>query len=528
MQRERKILSVKMIDKKKIPQFDNRRIAKNTVALYVRMLFLVIVSLYSSRVVLHALGIVDFGIVNVVGGLATLFVFFRSSLSNISQRYLTIEIGRDNKEGVARIFTLHFTIYIIIAIITIFVAEVIGYWFIVNKLVIPQERLSAALWVFHFMVIGLAVTILSVVYDSLLIAHENIKIYTVVGVVEGSMKLVIAVLIENALCDKMILYQGLLLFVAICVFIYYANYCKKHYEECRVKLYWEKQKVRESFSLVSWNALSSIIWLVNEEGINILINLFFGPVINAARAISYQVSSHINSFGNNLLVAIQPQMVKSYAIGDSEKMLNLFYSGSKYSSFMLWIFILPMVLCIDLILKLWLYEVPEHTSSITIWVLIFHFLNNLFLPIQMLLIAAGKLKRYVLIGGSSFLMACPIAYFLLRMGAEPEIAFVCVVVARIIFGVISFLILQKYIKISLVDYSKKVILPICIVVLLTLITGLLLCAIFVESLLNDIFIVVFVTIINGMTIYLFGLNKIERKTVGQFIKKYINVNGGNL
>lgn len=431
------------------------------------MLLLMLVGFFTSRIVLDKLGVVDFGIQNVVGGLASMFVFFRSSLSNVTQRYLNIELANDDIKAARNVFCQHQTLYIFMAIGVIILAETIGLWLVCNKINIPQERYHAALWVYQFTIVSLAVTLLSVVYESAIIAHEDMKIYSYVGIYEGIAKLAIAYIISVIPLDRLITYSFLLQAVSISVILYYMHYCSKYYKECHYHFIWNRKRIRDAFSMISWNTIGTAVWAINDQGINVLLNMFFGPAVNAARGIAFQINNAINNFGNNFYVAVRPQLVKSYATKNFDYLYKLFFSSSKFSVYLLWIFCLPVSLCIDTILNLWLKEVPPHTSSFTVLILLFSLVNTLNNPIWSLALAVGKLKWYILIGGAVFLMTFPISYVCLKSGCVPESVFVVNIIVRTVYIFVVINIIKRYVHLSISRYLSDVILPVALVVIIS-------------------------------------------------------------
>lgn len=497
--------------------YNKNLIIKNTFFLYVRMILLMCISFYTSRVVLHSLGEVDFGISNVVGGLASSFVFFRSSLANVTQRYLNIELGKNSNDGATRVFCLHLTIYIVLALVVLFFAETLGLWFVRNKLVIPDDRMDAATWVFHFMTISFAATIISVVYDSVLIAHENMKIYSYIGVVEAILKLGVAYIISHVLFDRLILYQFLIFCIAIGLLLFYAWFCHRNYSECRFKFYWNKKEVNQTFSMVGWNTVGTFVWAVNDQGINILLNLFFGPVVNAARAISFQLSSVIGNFGENLQTAVQPQIVKSYAGNDNQTVISLFMKSSKFSVFLLWFFCLPVILCIDNILEFWLGEVPEYSNVFCIWTLVFFLINAINRPVWTLVLASGNLREYVVWGSLVYFMAFPASYLCLQNGCSPVSVFVCVVVARIVYCVVTFFIVQKYIHIPLTLYARQVLFPVLTVVGISWIVGYSVILLSPSTVAHNVLVAIFSWIVYAALLLTIGIDSNERDMVKHFL-----------
>lgn len=442
---------------------NSKRIVKNTLFLYFRHLFIMFVSFFSARIILDKLGVVDFGIQNVVGGMAGLFAFFRSSLSNATQRFLSIALGKGSEEELQKTFKQHQSIYIVIAVIALVLLETIGIYFFWYKLVIPENRMGAAFWVFQFTAASLCVTLLSVVYDAVLIAHENMKVYSYVSIYEALAKLAVAYGIAISPVDRLISYAFLLFCVALSIRAFYTFYCKKYYKECSFSFLWDKQEIKKTFSFISWNFLGTAVWAINNNGIDVLLNLFFGPVVNAAKGVASQVSFAITNFSNGFLVSVQPQLIKSYAANDNEYLYALFFKSSKYSFLLLWFFCFPFFFVIDDVLEIWLKDVPNYANSFVFLILVYALVNSLNQPIWTLAQAVGKLKAYICIGSAVFLMVFPISYVLLRLGFSPNSVFQTNIVVRVFYIVTVFIIVKKYIYLSARRYCKETLLPIMIV-----------------------------------------------------------------
>lgn len=438
---------------------NNKRIAKNTFFLYIRMMTLMIITLYTQRVVLDKLGIEDFGIYNIVAGLTSMFTFFSTSLANATQRYLNIELGRNDKAGARKVFSQHILIYIGFTLIVFIAAESFGLWFIKNKLVIPPDRLTSALWVFHFMVLSVCVTLLCIVFNSVIIAHENMKVYSYIGIVEGVAKLAIAFIISAINFDRLIAYSALLAFVVVAIQMYYSLYCLKHYDECKIRLRADISFIKQTFGFISWNMLGTVIYMLKDQGLNILLNLFFGPAINAARAISFQISSAVTSFSNNFFMSVRPQMVKSYASDNTVYFIKLFFYSTKYSLFLIWLFCLPTMLCIKDLLTLWLKEVPAHTDTFTVWVLADITLATMTNAPWTAILSVGKMRRYVLFGNGTLLLIFPISYLFLTLGNDALSVFIIIFIIRILQVVSVVTISNQYVKFGILAYFKKVIQP---------------------------------------------------------------------
>lgn len=506
----------------KLESQKSKQLLKNTLFLYLRMLFVMGVSFFTSRVVLDKLGVVDYGIQNVVGGMAIMFIFFRSSLSNASQRFFSIAIAHGDFKLARKSFCQHQTIYIALTILVVLFAETIGLWFVTNKLIIPPNRLDAALWVYQFVLISLVLTLLSVVYDAVLISHENMRIYSFVGIYEGVAKLIIAYLISVAPFDRLIFYAMLTMLVALSIRIFYGIYCKKKYAECQFGFAFEKQSIKQTATFISWNFIGTAVWAVNNQGIDILLNLFFGPVINAAKAIASQINSVITNFTSNFFVSVQPQITKSYANNDFDYLMKLFYASSKYSFFLLWFLCLPIMLHIDFLLGIWLKDVPEYAPIFAKLSLGYSLINVLTNPTWAVARAYGDLKKYICIGSFVFLMSFPIAYLLLRKGMPPTSVLITNMIVRFIYVWVVLFIIKKYIPLSIPTYFKSVVLPIIGVIF---VSGTL-CLIINASKQDDVFFDSCVygimdIIIAFICIYFVGLNHNERSILLKTLKKRI-------
>lgn len=443
---------------------NSKRIVKNTLFLYLRHLFIMFISFFSARIVLDKLGVVDFGIQNVVGGMASLFTFFRTSLSNATQRFLSIAIGRQSEIEALNVFKQHQSIYIVLTATLLFLFETIGLYFFYHKLVIPQDRLNAAFWVYQFTVISLCVTLLSVAYDAVLVAHENMKIYSYIGIYEAIGKLLIAFAIAYSPVDRLISYAFLLTCIAVSIRIFYTFYCKRYYQECSFHFLWNKKEVKDTFSFISWNFIGTAVWAINNNGIDILLNIFFGPAVNAAKGVANQVCFAITNFSNGFLTSVQPQLIKTFAAKDFDYLYVLFFRSSKYSFLLLWLFCFPFFFVIDDILNIWLKNVPNYASSFVFLILLYSLVNSLNQPIWILAQAVGKLKWYICIGSGVFLMVFPVSYLFLNMGFTPNSVFKVNIVVRILYLITVFMILRRNVYISCRRYFKESLRPIFLVV----------------------------------------------------------------
>ena len=350
---------------------NNKRIAKNTLLLYFRMLLLMVVSLYTSRVTLAALGVEDYGIYNVVGGVVAMFSMLSGSLSAAISRFITFELGRGDKERLKTVFSTSVNIQIGLAIIIMVLAEIGGVWFLNCKMNIATERLLAANWVLQCSIITFMINLISVPYNAAIIAHERMSAFAYISILETVLKLLVVYLLYVTLYDRLIVYAVLLCLVAIALRLIYGIYCKRNFEECTYHFIYDKSILRSMTGFAGWNFIGVASGALRGQGVNIVINLFCGAAVNAARAISFQVNNAVNSFASNFMTAINPQITKSYASGNYGYMMQLIFQGARLSYYLLLFISLPLILEADTVLKLWLEEVPEHTTLFVQLILVF-------------------------------------------------------------------------------------------------------------------------------------------------------------
>lgn len=446
---------------------DNRRIVKNTIFLYSQTLFTLIIALYTSRVILDALGVEDYGIYNVVGGISMSFIFLSSTLSNATHRYLNFAIGENNTQKVGQIFNQNLIIYFIYALVSILLVELVGGWLVNNELTIPSERIEAANWVLHSTSITLFITIITSVYESVLISRENMKVYAYIGIYDAFTKLLIAISLNYVTFDKLKIYSLLVVLAIISSKIFLISYTSSKYSETRLKFYWNKDLFKEMFKFSGWTLVGALTFLLNDQGINILLNMFFGPVVNAARGVSVQVKSAITSFSAGSITAMRPQIVKTYAANELEEYKSLIFNCGKYSFFLLWMICVPVLFRIDSLLDLWLKEVPMMVDDFVLWLLIFSLINTLCDAFWQGVQAVGKIKKYIIIGNMIYVLAFPISWLAFKLGASPIIAYQVIAIIRLIYLIVVFNIFRQYVYISVNEYFNKVIFPIFKTVLLS-------------------------------------------------------------
>lgn len=503
---------------------NNKRIAKNTLLLYVRMLFIMAVSLYTSRIVLNALGVEDFGIYNVVGGVVAMFSMLSGSLSAAITRFITYELGTGNRENLKKIFSSSVTIQIALALLIVLLSEVIGVWFLNIKMNIPEERMTAANWVFQFSILTFVVNLISIPYNASIIAHERMSAFAYISILEAIGKLAIAFLIVISPMDKLIIYAVMMCGVALVVRFAYGAYCKKHFEECTYHFIFDKDLLKRMFGFAGWNFIGTSSAVLRDQGGNIIINLFFGPVVNAARGIAFQVNGAVLGFVNNFMTALNPQITKSYATGDRNYMMTLISQGARLSFYMLLILSLPVFINVHYLLILWLKTVPVHTDFFVQLILFFALSESLSNPLVTAMFATGNIRNYQLVVGGLQLLNLPLSYLLLKFGSYPEAVFMVAIVISQLCLAARLVMLRKMIGLSICAYLKHVYLNVFKVMLLSAILPIL-ASIYIsqiEPLLRFVLLSVIAIVSTCLIIYYVGFNKAERVFLSRKLKKIIN------
>ncbi len=439
---------------------NNKRIAKNTIALYIRTLITLAVGLFTSRVVLNVLGVDNFGIYNVVGGVVGMFNIVTTSLSQSISRYLTFELGRNNKERLRVIFCTSVNIQILMSLVIVILAEAIGVWFLNNKMNIPLERLYAANWVFQFSILAFIVNLISVPYNAALIAHEKMKAFAYVSILEALMKLIIAYLLYVSFMDKLITYAFLLLMVSVIIRIVYGQYCKRNFEECKYSFIFNKKLFSDMSKFAGWNFLASTAYIFNTQGINIISNMFFGVAINAARGIATQVDGITRNFVCNFTTAIRPQIVKSYSVGNTKYMNRLVCSGAKYSYFLMLFFALPFMFEAETILQVWLKLVPDHSPTFIRLTMIVSLVWLLGDTMYTSIMAIGKLKKYMIYETCITCLVFPVSYFAFYFNMSPDSAYIIYAFAYILLLLLRLWYLKRVEHFPIGFFLKAVIYPV--------------------------------------------------------------------
>ena len=436
---------------------NNKRIAKNTLLLYVRMLFTMAVSLFTSRVILNTLGVEDYGIYNVVGGIVTMFSVLSGSLSSSISRFITFELGKGNIERLKTIFSTGVNIQLGMSVLIIIIAEAVGIWFLNTKMNIPADRMVAANWVFQCAILTFVLNLLSVPYNAAIIAHEKMSAFAYISVVEVSLKLIIVYMLMISPFDRLKTYAVLLLLVGAVIRFIYGYYCKRHFEECTYHFILDKPILKEMTGFAGWNFLGNGAYMLNTQGVNILMNLYFGVAVNAARGVATQVDAALKQFVNNFTTAVNPQITKSYAQGDLDYMHILVCRSAKFSAFLMMFFAVPIILETNTILTIWLKTVPDYAVIFLQWIIISSFMDTVLAnSLVTSMFATGKIKRYQIIVTTVGCLVFPLSWIAFKLGFEPQVGYILYFIIYTILLFVRLYLLKDMVKLPVMMYIREV------------------------------------------------------------------------
>lgn len=487
------------------------RIAKNTLYLYLRSLFVLIVSLYTSRVVLQELGVDDYGIFNVVGGVIGMLEFIRATMQSTFQRYFNVGMETVDMYRLKKIFSTSLSIQLVITIVFILAAETIGLWIVSSQLIIPACRVNAAMWVYQVSIVACSLTFLSTPFCAAITSYEKMGVFAAISMVDAVLKLLICYFITISPFDKLIFYSILLLSINIFDFLLYFLYSLRKLPLTTLRTSWDGNNVKDMLSFSSWTVIDTLAGTLKTQGLNIILNLFFGPVVNAARGIAAQILNAIMQFTNSFQTAFRPQLTKSYASGDRVYMENLYYSATKFSFFLMYVMSLPLIIETPTILSIWLgNNVPEHTISFSRLVLVTAWLGAFANPSTTIAYATGKIKIFSMTASLFNLSILPVAYIVLYLGGSPESSMMVSLTIAILTQIIRILILRKLADLMPVVYLKNVILPCSICCFLSYLTIWFISNIVKNAIVSFITTCMLTVIVCPALIWLFGLNNSEK------------------
>lgn len=502
---------------------DSKRVAKNTLILYFRMLLMMFIGLYTSRINLKSLGVEDFGIYNVVGGIVVMFSIINGSITSSISRFITFELGTGNIEKLKKVFSTSITIQIGISLVILLFAETIGLWFLQYKMTIPEERIIAANWVYQFSIISFILNLISTPYNACIISHERMSAFAWISIFDATAQLLVAWFTFIVPMDKLIFYAGAIVLVALINRFIYYFYCKHNFEECSYKFLFDKEIFTKMFGFAGWNFIGASSAILRDTGGNIVINLFCGPSVNAARGIASQVNKAVMSFASSFMTAINPQITKSYACGENEKMLDIIHKGAKYSFFLLLLLGAPVMVETEFIIHLWLGQIPEHTISFVRLAILFAMSEAISNPLITAMLATGKIKNYQIVVGGFQMLNLPLSYIFLRLGFPPEsVLIIAIAISQCCFFLRLFM-LRPLININVIIYLKEIYVRILSTLVFTFVT-LFGFKLFIN---NDIYSIIFLFFfsipITIICILYIGCTKEERGILSNIIKNKILV-----
>lgn len=497
----------------------SQRILKNTLVLYGRMLITMVIALFTSRVLLQALGISDYGLYNVVGGVVSLFSFLMSSMASATQRFLSFELGRGDHNTLSDVFSMSLTTHILIALVVLVLSETIGLWFLNTYIQVPEGRLFAANFIYQFIVLSLCLNIIIVPYSACVITHEDMNIYAYISIFDSVAKLIVAYLLYISMFDRLCLYGVLLCVITVLDFIFYYSVCRKKYQESKYRYFFDKKLFLRIFSFSGWTVLGQMSVVGASHGTSILLNIYHSVVYNAALGIANQVNGALNGLVSNFQTAFQPQITKSYSSEEYDYMYKLIYNASKISFFLLFLVSIPVIINIDWLLAIWLKDVPPSTNVFCILFLTSSLLNSIGGPLWMSIFATGNIKTYQIFIFIAYALSLLGVFLAFMFGAGPEIG----VAINALISVVILLIRLIFVKIRLPIFSwrhylKSVFFPISACVSIVLFVYFMISSFNLIE--NKILLTLIICLTSILSVLYIGLSKEEKRNlIGLVIKK---------
>ena len=499
---------------------NNKRIAKNTLLLYFRTLFIMLVTLYTSRVVLNTLGVTDYGIYNVVGGVVAMFGFINGSMSSATQRYITFALGKGDQSNLQKVFSTALQIHVLIAVLIVVLGETVGLWFMYTQMQIPTDRMDAAFWVLQCSIASTVIMIISVPYNADIVAHEKMSAFAYISILEAVLKLAVVYMLVVFSSDKLILYAFLILAVQLLIRLCYSRYCNRHFEESKYRHVWDKSLFKEMTGFAGWSMFGNLSSVLFSQGLNMLLNVFFGPVVNAARAVAVQVQSAIQQFVTNFQMALNPQITKTYAKGEMGEMHKLMFRSARFSFYLLFLLSLPVLFETDFILTVWLKTVPDHTVVFLRIMICTSLLYTLSNPLMIANQSTGKVKRYQAVCGTILLLILPVSYICLLLGCPAYSVFIVHFVMESITQAVRMVLLRPLIGIRIRDYFRHIYLRVFVVVILSFILPFLVYEHMDDTVLRFFTVCIVCVLSVGSVTYTVGLSSSERKFIKSKISEF--------
>ena len=504
--------------------YRTRRIAKNTLMLYVRMLFMMFMGLYTSRIVLQALGEGDYGIYNVVGGVVAMFTIISGALNSAVSRFITFEMGKGEGARLNKVYSTAVIIQIVLAAVVVAVAEPVGLWFIDNEMTISPERIPAARWVLHFSLLAFVVNLMSVPQMASITAHERMSAYAWIGILDGLLRFGVALLISCSGHDRLVAYAALMAVSVLIVRMAYGIYCRLHFPECRFRPVFDRPLMKEMFSFAGWNFIGVTAGVLRDHGGNILVNVFSGSVaVNAARGVALQLSNAVQSFVTNFMTAVNPQITKSYAAGEKDYMFSLMRKSSRMAYYLLLIIVLPVIFNVDYLLSIWLDEVPAGSASFARLFLILALSESLSGPLITGTQATGKIRDYQILVGGLIMLNFPVSYIFLKAGAAPEVTVVVAIVISQICLFARLYMLRRLTEFPVGEYLIRVYLNVLIVTLTAVILPLALMRYMPGGLTGFLLDVPLCIVCAALAVLFKGCSSAERKELWNMIRRRVHI-----
>ena len=497
---------------------NNKRIAKNALFLYLRMFLMMGVTLFTSRVILQTLGVEDFGIYNVVAGIVVLFAFINNAMAIASQRFLSFALGKKDEQEVKRVFSMSLTSHIAIAGIVLLFAETVGIW-VLWKMNFPENRMAAVGWAYHFAVLTCVANIVRVPYNAAIIAYERMSFYAWISIVEVILKLAIVYLLVVYHGDKLIFYSFLLFVVTLVINVAYKFYSNRQFTTSKYHFFWDKSLFKQFISFSGWSLTGSLANVGAQQGLNMIINVFCGVVVNAAVGVSNQVMGAVGLFLSNFQTAFNPQLVKSYATGEKDYFMSLIFKSSKFSYYLMFILSLPAIVNCEFLLSIWLGEVPTYSVEFSQLMIVFLLFDAISGPLWISVQATGKIKNYQLLMSLLILLNLPIAYALLKVGYSPVYVFIARVIINIVILSARIIYLRPFIQLSIRKYTVQVLVPILFVTILSLPLPLWVYRNLEFGWTNLITVTILSVLVSSFMIYTIGLSSGEKKWLKKMIRE---------
>lgn len=502
---------------------DNSRIAKNTIFMYIRMAITMLVGLYTSRVVLQVLGVEDYGLYNVIGGIIALFTVLNAALVNTTSRFITVTLAKGNAKDTRQLFNMAFLMHFGVGVLLVILGETIGLWYLHTKLVIPDGREFAAEWLYQFTIISAFLRTIIVPYNAIIVAHEKINVYAIIQVIDVFLKLGIVIVLQLVSFDKLLFYAFLMFFVSVLNIVIYYIYCHSHFPESKFMFYWSWNTFREILKFIGWALFGNFSHMFYTQGINLMLNAFCGPAVNAARGVAVTVQNIVSQLANNVQTAINPQIIKTYSTNNLDRMHTLICASSRFCYYLLLLFSLPIMLEADYILQLWLGIVPEHTVNFIRLTLMTVLLDAFINPMFTANLASGKLNLYyipVSVVSVSFMF---ITYFAIKYTLIPESTFLCYLAMVALGLIVRVFVMKKQVHIKPSVYLRTAIIPAIIVTVLASVLPVV-SHIMVHGNVARLFVTLSVSVVSTLfAIFTVGITKQERQFAIQFVKNRLNL-----